>query len=224
MPGPKFQCPKRRLKDAHKLGANESIWRDASVAVDNLCAPANFPFSTARFVLQGVYFKEPHDKTDLNMFISRGSDGAENMLGSHRNLVWIRCYLGPCNCTYSDCTLNKSPSMNPSFDWALVPKNLPWSVFFSGLLIASINREQFSINFQTKLLIKKSRCWGTISRRCSRGCFEVLGLPAGWFLFFLRGLSKYCVFVREKDLFTICTGLIIWDGLDSSSWSRFCLI
>ena len=88
MPGPKFQCPKRRLKDAHKLGANESIWRDASVEVVNLCAPANFPFSTARFVLQGVYFKEPHDKTDLNMFISRGSDGAENMLGSHRNLVY----------------------------------------------------------------------------------------------------------------------------------------
>lgn len=71
MPGPKFQCPTRRLKDAQKLGANESIWGDVSVGIDILCVPANFPFSTARFVLEGFYFKEPHDKTDLNIFISR---------------------------------------------------------------------------------------------------------------------------------------------------------
>lgn len=113
MPGPQVPASNKEVERCTEARANESIWGDASVGIDIPCAPANFPFSPARFVLEGFYFKEPHHKTDLNIFISRGSDGAENILGSHRNIVWIRCYLGTCNCTYSDYTLNKSIIMVP---------------------------------------------------------------------------------------------------------------
>lgn len=55
--GPQVPVSNKEVERCTEARANESIWGDDSVGIDIPCAPANFPFSTARFVLEGFLFQ-----------------------------------------------------------------------------------------------------------------------------------------------------------------------